>query len=117
MARKRAKKPRMMGILFCDKKSKTTEKSRGFGLTNLSWRPGSSDMLVWLFGSKQYCWKHCVQNEDRSRVGFTLYRARSMATHCMHLPKFGSGELVLGMKPPMAFAWTWSRNSWVCFGV
>jgi hypothetical protein len=111
MRRNRAKKPRMMAILFRDKKLKTRDMPRGSGLADPSRRPGSSVMFVRLFGSKQYCWKHCAQNEDRSRREFILYRARSMATHCMHLPKFGSGELVLGMKPPMAFAWTWSRNN------
>ncbi len=98
--------PRMMGTLFRDRNPKVPESPSGSGLTKLSLRLGSAEELVRLFGSKQYCWKHCVQNDERARSGFTLYRARSTAAHCKHLPKFGSGELVLGMKPPMAFAWT-----------
>jgi len=92
------------------------EAPTGSGLTNANLRLGSSEALVRLFESKQYCWKHCVQKDERARGGFTWYRARSMAAHCRHLPKFGSGEFVLGKKPPMTFAWTWSRKSSVCFG-
>jgi hypothetical protein len=107
--------PRMMATLFRDRNLKTIETSPGSGSTNSRLRFGSSEELVMLFGSKQYCWKHCVQNEERDRGGTTLYRARSIAAHCMHLPKFGSDALVLGTKPPMTFAWAWSRKSWVCF--
>jgi hypothetical protein len=106
--------PRMMVTLFRDRNCQTVESSSGSGSANSYLRLGSSEELVKLFGLKQYCWKHCVQNEERDRGGTTLYRARSIAAHCMHLPKFGSAELVLGTKPPMTFACVWSRKSWVC---
>ncbi len=108
-------KPRMMGTLFRERNSKTIETSSVSGSTNPSLRSGSSEELVKLFRSKQYCWKHWVQNEDRAGGVFSLYRARSIAAHCMHLPKFASGELVLGMKPPITSAWAWSKNSCVWF--
>jgi hypothetical protein len=110
-------KPRMMGTLLVARKPVTAETPSGSGSTKLSLRFGSSDTLVRLFGSKQYCWKHCVQMGERAAGGLTLYRARSMAMHCMHLPKFGSGEFVLGTKPPMVFVWTWSSKRRVCNGV
>jgi hypothetical protein len=117
MASTNTTKLRMSAILPFDRKLVTAATPCGSGSTKLSLRPGNADTLVRLFGSKQYCWKHCVQIEERARGGLMLYRTRSIAIHCRHLPKSGSGEFVLGTKPPMMFAWTWSRKSSVCIGV
>jgi len=102
----RPTKPNMKPTLFLDRKVFTAEKPCGSGSTNTSLRPGSAFTLVRFFESKQYCWKHRVQKAERSIGGLARYRARSIAAHCRHLPKSGSGEFVLGRKPPIVFAWT-----------
>lgn len=99
-------KPKMIPTLPCDRKFERADRPCGSGSIKTNLRPGSSEELVVLSGLKQYWVKHCVQKSERARGGLVWYRARSMAAHCRHLPKFGSGEFVLGTKPLMTLAWT-----------
>ena len=101
-----ATNPATIDTLLPDKNPERADTPCGSGSTNTNLRPGScTAALVRLFGSKQYCAKQAWQNAERGRGGFVLLkRARSIAAHCVHLPKLGSGALVPGRKPPITFA-------------
>lgn len=58
-----------------------------------------------------------MQNSERGMgyAGGDFCRERSTAAHWRHRPQLGSGELVLGTKPPMVFSYAWLRMIWDSF--
>lgn len=97
--------------------TKKFAKPVGSGSLKTCLRFGSSSWLGGLLGSKQYCWKHCLQMSERSKTGVAFIRARSKTAHCKQAPKFGSGVLALGVKPSITSFWTLSKNRETCLRV
>jgi hypothetical protein len=58
ITRAATRKPTMSPTLLRDRKLDRADKPCGSGFSNASTRPGNSEELDGLFGSKQYCVKH-----------------------------------------------------------